>query len=118
MGGVVYTKLPPVMAAIKDGDIEALRALLDAGHAPDEPQRYLWQCGNMEREGEAAPLELAVLEQRQDMAELLHCTDRHYQRIEYGEVNLPSLDLLFLADYFGVSVDYLLGRTDNPEVNR
>ena len=71
MGGVVYTKLPPVMAAIKDGDIEALRALLDAGHAPDEPQRYLWQCGNMEREGEAAPLELAVLEQRQDMAELL-----------------------------------------------
>ena len=71
MGGIVYTKLPPVMAAIKDGDIEALRALLDAGHAPDEPQRYLWQCGNMEREGEAAPLGLAVLEQRQDMAELL-----------------------------------------------
>lgn len=23
-----------------------------------------------------------------------------------------------LADYFGVSVDYLLGRADNPEVNR
>ena len=23
-----------------------------------------------------------------------------------------------LADYFGVSVDYLLGRTDNPRVNR
>ena len=71
MGSVVYTKLPPVMAAIKDGDIEALRALLDAGHAPDEPQRYLWQCGNMDREGEAAPLELAVIEGRKDMAELL-----------------------------------------------
>ena len=71
MGGVVYTKLPPVMAAIKDGDIDALCALLDAGHAPDETQRYLWKCGNMDREGEAAPLELAVLEQRQDMAELL-----------------------------------------------
>ena len=55
---------------------------------------------------------------QKDMAELLHCTDRHYQRIEYGEVNLPSLDLLFLADYFGVSADYLLGRTERREVNR
>ena len=63
--------MPPVMAAIKDGDIETLRALLDAGHSPDEPQRYLWKCGNMDREGEAAPLELAVIEGRKDMAELL-----------------------------------------------
>lgn len=55
---------------------------------------------------------------QKDMAELLHCTERHYQRIEYGEVNLPSLDLIFLADYFSVSTDYLLGRTDHREVNR
>ena len=53
-----------------------------------------------------------------DMAKLLNCTDRHYQRIEYGYVNLPSLDLLFLADYFGVSADYLLGRTERREVSR
>lgn len=26
--------------------------------------------------------------------------------------------LVLIADYFGCSVDYLLGRTDNPEVNR
>lgn len=26
--------------------------------------------------------------------------------------------LILFADYFGVSLDYLLGRTDNPEVNR
>ena len=26
--------------------------------------------------------------------------------------------LIALADYFGVSTDYLLGRTDNPEINR
>ena len=55
---------------------------------------------------------------QKDMAELLHCTERHYQRIEYGEVNLPSLDLMFLADYFSVSTDYLLGRTDSKEFNR
>lgn len=26
--------------------------------------------------------------------------------------------LTALADYFNVSIDYLLGRTDNPEINR
>jgi len=33
-------------------------------------------------------------------------------------VNLPSIKtLVTLADYFGVSLDYLCGRTDNPNVN-
>lgn len=33
--------------------------------------------------------------------------------------NYPEVPgLIALADYFGVSIDYLLGRTDNPEVNR
>lgn len=26
--------------------------------------------------------------------------------------------LIQFADYFGVSIDYLLGRTNNPEMNR
>ena len=26
--------------------------------------------------------------------------------------------LILFADYFGVSVDYLLGRTENPDINR
>lgn len=26
--------------------------------------------------------------------------------------------LILFADYFNVSIDYLLGRTDNPKVNR
>lgn len=31
----------------------------------------------------------------------------------------PSLDaLIALSDYFDVSIDYLVGRTDNPEVNK
>ena len=34
-------------------------------------------------------------------------------------VKLPTLqNLLKIADYLGCSVDYLLGRTDNPEVNK
>jgi len=49
--------------------------------------------------------------QRQ-IAELLDCTEQHYQRMEYGKVNLPSTTVIFLANYFGVSADYLLGLTD------
>ena len=33
--------------------------------------------------------------------------------------NFPEVPgLIALADFFGVSIDYLVGRTDNPEVNR
>lgn len=33
--------------------------------------------------------------------------------------NFPEVPgLIALADYFGVSIDYLLGRTDNPDMNR
>ena len=48
-----------------------------------------------------------------DMANLLGYTEAHYQQIEYGHVNIPSLTLEALADYFGVSTDYLLGRSDD-----
>lgn len=31
---------------------------------------------------------------------------------------ISSEKLVLIADYLGCSVDYLLGRTENPEVNR
>lgn len=48
-----------------------------------------------------------------DMAEVLHVTDVHYRRIEAGKVNIPTLTLCALADHFGVTTDYLLGRSDS-----
>ena len=34
-------------------------------------------------------------------------------------VRIPPTDtLMILADYYGVSIDYIMGRTDNPKVNR
>lgn len=50
---------------------------------------------------------------QKDMANFLDCTENHYQQIEYGNVNIPSLTLETLADYFEVSTDYLLGRSDD-----
>ena len=35
-----------------------------------------------------------------------------------GERSPTKDNLIKLADYFDVSVDYLLGRTDKPEVNK
>ena len=43
------------------------------------------------------------------MAELLGKTERHYQAIEAGCINVPATQLIFLAGYFQTSVDYLLG---------
>ena len=39
-------------------------------------------------------------------------------KIEKGE-RAASIEVLYsLADYFNVSIDYLVGRTDNPEINK
>lgn len=50
------------------------------------------------------------------VAEGLGIASRHYQKFEAG-ANLPSFENLWaLADHFGVSMDYLAGRTDRREV--
>ena len=56
------------------------------------------------------PLRKAKKVTQRQMAELLDCTEQHYQKIEYGNVNVPATTVIFLADYFGVTTDYLLGQ--------
>ncbi|MBP3493622.1 MAG: helix-turn-helix transcriptional regulator [Oscillospiraceae bacterium] len=52
------------------------------------------------------------------MAMDLHMTQNTISRYESGE-RLPGVtELVKIADYFRVSVDYLLERTDNPEINQ
>lgn len=43
---------------------------------------------------------------------------RSYQRYEYGEREPTSSVLIALADYFDVSLDYLVGRTNNPNSHK
>jgi len=38
-------------------------------------------------------------------------------KFESGDRIPPTDVLLLLADFYGVSIDYILGRTDKPEVN-
>lgn len=39
-------------------------------------------------------------------------------KYETGERIPPTDSLLILADFYGVSIDYILCRTEKPEVNR
>lgn len=39
-------------------------------------------------------------------------------KFENGERVPPTDTLLCLADFYGVSIDYILCRTDNPKINR
>ncbi len=48
----------------------------------------------------------------------LNMNQNSISRYETGEREADYTTLIKIADYFGVSVDYLLGRTDNPEINR
>lgn len=39
-------------------------------------------------------------------------------KFETGERVPPTETLLLLAQFYGVSIDYILCRTDNPEINK
>ena len=51
---------------------------------------------------------------QQDIADILGTSQTMYARYERGANELPLRHLLKLADYYGVSADYLLGRSNTP----
>jgi len=49
---------------------------------------------------------------QKSVADAVGMSDRNYQDLEYGKIK-PSYDnIIKLADFFEVTTDYLLGRTD------
>ena len=52
---------------------------------------------------------------QREMGELLSCSQRVYSNYERGDVDIPTSVLIRLADFYSVSVDYLLGRSDYPK---
>ncbi|MBQ6819176.1 MAG: helix-turn-helix transcriptional regulator [Clostridia bacterium] len=53
---------------------------------------------------------------QQNMGEILSCSQRVYSNYERGELDIPTEILIKLADFHGVSVDYILNRTDKKEL--
>ena len=52
---------------------------------------------------------------QQVLAQLLQIHQTTYSDYELGRLNVPVSILHMLADYYGVSIDYLLGRTGVKE---
>ncbi|HIU68014.1 MAG TPA: helix-turn-helix transcriptional regulator [Candidatus Caccomorpha excrementavium] len=52
------------------------------------------------------------------MAEYLYIKQTTYSKYERGTINIPVDTLIRLADYFDVSLDYLVGRTNEREWKR
>lgn len=52
------------------------------------------------------------------IAEYLNITYRTYQKYETNEIDPPTSKTLALADYFDVSLDYLVGRSDEPNSHK
>lgn len=50
-----------------------------------------------------------------DLAASINIKERQYQNLEAGTYFPSFATLLALAEYFDVSIDYLVGRSDNPE---
>ncbi len=59
----------------------------------------------------------ADLSQKQ-LSEILHISQRSYSHYETGSRNIPIEMLIRLANYYDISVDYLVGRTDKKEMNK
>lgn len=51
------------------------------------------------------------------VAQYLSVSQNTYSQYETGVISLTAEVLIKLADYYKVSVDYLLDRTNNPKMN-
>ena len=52
---------------------------------------------------------------QRELAEILGMSFRGYQNYETGQSEPKLATLMVLADYYQVSIDYLVGRTDAPD---
>ena len=51
---------------------------------------------------------------QKDLAEFLHCSQQVYSNYELGQRDIPTSILIALSNFYKVSVDYILGISDDP----
>lgn len=55
---------------------------------------------------------------QKEIAAYLNVSQNTYSQYETGTISLTAEVLIKLADYYDVSIDYLLDRTENPNVQK
>lgn len=53
---------------------------------------------------------------QKEISKILMCDQSLYSKYERGEREIPLRMLILLADYYNTSLDYLVFRTDNPNI--
>ena len=53
---------------------------------------------------------------QKDIAAYLNVSQNTYSQYETGVISITAEVLINLADYYNVSIDYLLDRTNNPNI--
>ena len=48
---------------------------------------------------------------QQELADYLNVKQTTYSKYELGKINIPIEVFIKLADYYGVSIDYIVGRS-------
>lgn len=52
------------------------------------------------------------------IAKSLNCSQQAYSNYELGQRDIPTDILIKLSRFYNVSVDYILGITDNPKISK
>lgn len=55
---------------------------------------------------------------QKDLALYLSVDQSTYSDYENGRINVPIEQLIKIADYYNVSLDYIVGRTENTRINK
>lgn len=55
---------------------------------------------------------------QKELAKELNCSQQVYSNYELGQRDIPTYTLIRLSEFYNVSVDYILGLTNNPTTLR
>ena len=53
-----------------------------------------------------------------ELAKALNCSQQVYSNYELGQRDIPTDILIKISKYYNVSVDYILGISDNPKISK
>ena len=54
---------------------------------------------------------------QKDLAKILNCSQQVYSNYELGQRDIPTDILIKLSAFYKVSVDYILGISNNPKIS-